>query len=88
MRTFTEAFLALDLLAYGLVRLAVGTALLGQELRLIDLEGLCGPIDDIGAFLDKQEDKEQIPVSVTGCVSPIASTGVVLSLVCIGTLKN
>ncbi len=88
MRKYLEVFIALAFLGYGLIRLGVASALLGQELGWSDVEGFRGPIVDIGAFLAKSEDKPIIPVSVAGYVGYIALMGVVLSVGAARALKN
>lgn len=88
MRKYIQRLIALALLGYGLIRIGVGSALLGQEIGLLDFQAFHEPINDIGKFLEKSTDKQIIPVSVAGYVSYIAIMGVVLSVGAIRTLKN
>lgn len=88
MRKYIEIFLALAFLAYGLIRVFAGTALLGQEIGLIDFPAFQGPVVDINNFLGKANEKQLIPVSVAGYVSYIALMGLVLCTGAIRSLKN
>lgn len=88
MRKYAGMFIALAFLAYGLIRLGVGSALLGQETGLIDVQAFRGPLDDIGDFLGKSKEKQIIPVSVAGYVAYIALMGLVLSSGAVRTLWN
>ena len=88
MRKYIEVFIVLAFLGYGLIRLGVGSALLSQEIGLIDSQALGGPIADIGIFLGKSSEGQIIPVSVAGYVGYIALMGLVLSLGALRTLKN
>ena len=75
-------------LAYGLLRIGVGSAMLGHELGVFDIDALQGPIEEVGEFLDKKADKQLIPVTVGGYVSYIALMGLTLSIGAIGSLAN
>jgi len=88
MRKHIEILISLTFLGYGLIRIGVGSVLLGQEIGLLDFQVFHEPINDIGKFLEKSSDKQIIPVSVAGYVSYIALMGVVLSIGAIRSLKN
>jgi hypothetical protein len=88
MRRYVEVLVTVVLLGYGLIRLGVGSVLLGQELGLIDFEALRDPVDDIGTFLAKANDRQIVPVSVAGYVSYIALMGVVLVVGAFRSLRN
>lgn len=88
MRRYIEMFLALAFLVYGLIRLGVGSALLGQEIGLIDFTVFHEPLHDIRNFLLKSDERLIIPVSVAGYVSYIAVMGLVLASGALRTLKN
>lgn len=88
MRKYLGIFIALAFLGYGLIRLGVGSALLGQEIGLIDLQAFRQPMDDIGNFLGKSAERQIIPVSVSGYVGYIALMGLVLSVGALRVLKN
>jgi hypothetical protein len=75
-------------LAYGLLRIGVGSAMLGHELGVFDIDALQGPIEEVGEFLDKKADKQLIPVTVGGYVGYIALMGLTLSIGAIGSLTN
>lgn len=80
--------ISLLLLGYGLIRLGVGSALLGQEVGLLDFQAFHGPITEIGHFLEKSSNKQIVPVSVAGYVSYIALMGLVLSVGAFASLKH
>ncbi len=88
MKKYLEMAIVMVFLVYGLIRLGVGSLLLGQESGLIDVEAFRDPIADIAKFLQKSDDKQIIPVSVTGYVSYIALMGVVLITGAYRTFKN
>ena len=75
-------------LAYGLLRIGVGSAMLGHELGVFDIDALQEPIEEVGEFLDKKADKQLIPVTVVGYVGYIALMGLTLSIGAIGSLTN
>ena len=75
-------------LAYGLLRIGVGSAMLGHELGVFDIDALQEPIEEVGEFLDKKADKQLIPVTVGGYVGYIALMGLTLSIGAIGSLTN
>lgn len=64
MRKYIGILISLALLIYGLIRVGLGSLLLGQEVGLLDLQAFHGPIEDIGGFLAKSTDKQIISVSV------------------------
>ena len=88
MRKPLHMLISLLFLGYGLIRLGVGGALLGQETGLIDFHAFQEPIADIDGFLTKSSSKQIFPVSVAGYVSYIALMGVVLSIGAIGSLRG
>jgi hypothetical protein len=88
MRKYIRILISLALLGYGLIRVGVGSLLLGQEIGLLDFQAFHDPIKDIGNFLTKSTDKQIIPVSVAGYVSYIALMGVVLSIGGIRSLRE
>ncbi len=88
MRKYISILISIAFLGYGLIRIGVGSALLGQEIGLLDLQAFREPIRDIAGFLAKSSDKQMISVSVAGYVSYIALMGLVLSIGAIGSLKN
>lgn len=88
MRKYIVILISLFFLGYGLIRVGVGSLLLGQEIGLFDFKAFHGPIKDIGFFLAKATEKQIIPVSVAGYVSYIAIMGVVLSVGAFGTLRG
>ena len=75
-------------LSYGLLRLGVGSAMLGQELGIFDIDALQEPIEEVGEFLEEKADKQLIPVTVGGYVGYIALMGLTLSIGAIGSLTN
>jgi hypothetical protein len=88
MRRYISIIISIAFLGYGLIRIGVGSALLGQEIGLLDFQAFREPIDDIAGFLARSREKQIIPVSVVGYVSYIAQMGLVLSVGAIGSLKN
>lgn len=88
MQKYVRIFISLAFLGYGLIRIGVGSLLLGQEIGLLDFQSFHDPIKDIGGFLTKSADKQIIPVSVAGYVSYIALMGVVLSIGAIRLLRG
>ena len=88
MRKYIEIFIAIVFLGYGLIRLGVGSVLLGQEIGLIDFEVFHAPVGDIGKFIEKSEGSQIIPVSVAGYVGYIALMGLVLSIGALRVLRN
>jgi hypothetical protein len=88
MRKYISIIISIAFLGYGLIRIGVGSALLGQELGLLDVEAFRAPIVDIAGFLAKSGHKQMVPVSVAGYVSYIALMGLVLSAGAIGSLRN
>ncbi|MCI1710945.1 MAG: hypothetical protein LKM32_02270 [Chiayiivirga sp.] len=88
MRKPLYLVVSLLFLGYGLIRLGVGGALLGQEIGLVDVPAFREPIRDIGAFLEKSGDKQIVPVSVAGYVSYIALMGLVLIVGALGAIKR
>jgi len=81
-------FITVALLGYGLIRIGVGSLLLGQEIGVLDFEAFRQPIKDIGDFLARSADKQLLPVTVASYVSYIAIMGVVLSVGAFRSLKN
>lgn len=75
-------------LAYGLLRIGVGSAMLGHELGIFDIDALQEPIEEVGQFLEEKADKQIIPVTVGGYVGYIAFMGLTLSIGAIGSLTN
>jgi len=88
MRKYLSILISIAFLGYGLIRMGVGSALLGQEIGVLDVQAFREPIDDIAGFLAKSGDKQIVPVSVAGYVSYIALMGLVLSIGAIGSLKS
>ncbi len=88
MRKSIAIIISLVFLGYGLIRIGVGSALLGQETGVIDVEAFRDPIHDVGKFLAKSQDKQIIPLSVAEYVAYIALMGFVLSIGAIRTLNN
>jgi len=88
MRKYAGTFIAFAFLVYGLIRLGVGSALLGQELELIDFHAFRQPLEDIGNFLGKSIERQIIPMSVSGYVGYIALMGMVLSVGAFRVLKG
>ena len=64
MRKYISILISIAFLGYGLIRIGVGSALLGQEIGLLDLQAFREPIRDIAGFLAKSSDKQMISVSV------------------------
>ena len=85
---YSAILIAIIFLAYGLIRLGVGTALLGQELGMIDFVAFQQPLKEVGDFLSKMSHATLIPVSVAGYLSFIALMGATLSVGAIGSLQN
>ena len=77
-------------LAYGLLRIGVGSAMLGHELGLFEIDALQEPIEDVREFLrEKAENgKVLLPVTVAGYVGYIALMGLTLTTGAIGSLAN
>jgi hypothetical protein len=77
-------------LAYGLLRIGVGSAMLGHELGIFEIDALQEPIEEVGQFLEEKADngKQLIPVTVGGYVGYIALMGLTLSIGAIGSLFN
>ena len=75
-------------LAYGLLRIGVGSAMLGHELGIFDIDALQEPIEEVGEFLEEKADKQLVPVTVGGYVGYIALMGLTLSIGAIGSLTN
>ena len=88
MRKYIEIFIAIAFLGYGLIRLGVGSALLGQELGIIDFQVFHGPVDEIGMFIAKSSERQIIPLSVSTYVGYIALMGLVLSIGALGVLRK
>lgn len=80
--------ISLMFLGYGLIRIGVGSALLGQEMGVVDLPPLREPIDDIAGFLARSGDQQIVPVSVAGYVGYITLMGLVLVTGAIGSLRG
>ena len=77
-------------LAYGLLRIGVGSAMLGHELGIFHIDALQEPIKEVGEFLQEKADKDKqlIPFTVAGYVGYIALMGLTLSIGAIGSLIN
>ena len=77
-------------LIYGLLRIGVGSAMLGHELGMFEIDALQEPIEDVGEFLEEKADKDKqlIPMSVSGYVAYIALMGLTLSIGATGSLAN
>ena len=41
-------------LAYGLLRIGVGSAMLGHELGIFEIDALQEPIEEVGQFLEQE----------------------------------
>lgn len=80
--------IGLVFLAYGLLRLGVGSALLLQDLGYLDIAALEEPLRDVGDFLAKKEDKQLITVNVAGYAGYIALMGLTLTIGAVGSLAN
>ncbi len=87
-RKHIKIFVALAFLGYGLIRLGVGSVLLGQEMGIFSFQPLHEALTDIGNFIEKASDRQIFPVSVRGYVGYIALMGLVLSAGALGTLKD
>ena len=88
MKRYIRILISLSFLGYGLIRIGVGGALLGQETGLLDFQAFREPIEDISGFLAKSSEKQIVPVSVAGYVGYIAIMGLVLSTGAIGSLSD
>ena len=88
MRKYISIFILIAFLGYGLIRICVGCALLGQEIGLLDIKAFHEPINDIAGFLAKSSNRQILSVSVAAYVSYIALMGLVLAIGAIGSLKN
>jgi len=88
MRKYIGMLISLAFLIYGLIRIGVGSLLLGQEIGWLDFQAFHEPIKDIGIFIAKSTDKQIVPVSVAGYVSYIALMGLVLSIGAIRALRS
>ena len=54
MRRILALSIGVVFLAYGLSRLSIGSAMLGQELGYLDIEAFHEPISDVGKFLGER----------------------------------
>ena len=88
MRKYIEVFIAILFLGYGLIRLGVGSVLLGQELGILDFAVFQAPIDEIGMFIARSSERQIIPLSVSAYVGYIALMGLVLSIGALGVLRK
>lgn len=88
MRKYIEHFIAIVFLGYGLIRLGVGSVLLGQEIGLFDFSVFHAPLMDIGKFMEKSNESQILLVSVAGYVGYIALMGLVLSIGAWRALRN
>ena len=77
-------------LLYGLLRIGVGSAMLGHEFGLFEIDALKEPIEEVGKFIAEKLEKDKIlvPVTVGGYVGYIALMGLVLSIGAIGSLAK
>lgn len=64
MQKYIRIFISLALLGYGLIRIGVGSLLLGQEIGLLDFQAFHNPVKDIGGFLTKSADKQSTLVTL------------------------
>lgn len=80
--------ISISFLAYGLLRIGVGSAMLGQALGIFNINALQEPIKEVGEFLQKKADKQLILTTVSGYVGYIALMGLTLTVGAIGSLTN
>lgn len=86
MRTKIGLLIALCFLAYGLIRIGVGSALLAQAQGLIAFDDLAKAVGDVKTFIDARIDKQIVAFSVSGYFIYIFIMGVILVAGAIGTL--
>lgn len=80
--------IALVLLAYGVLRLGVGSVLFAQVVGWIDVPALGAAVEEIARFLERAGPASWVTASVAGYVAYIAVMGIVLASGAVGALGN
>lgn len=75
-------------LAFGLVRIGVGSVLMTQAAGIIDIAAFSEPITDIRRFMLEKNDQAIIPLNPTSYLAIIAFMGVCLVLGAIGAWRQ
>lgn len=74
------------LVAYGAVRIGVGSALLAQAASLVDFPALEEAVEEVAVFLDQRADRALLPIGAHGYFLYIMAMGALLFAGGIGAL--
>jgi hypothetical protein len=88
MRRATAITICIIFLAFGLIRVGVGSALIGQELGALNIEALSAPIEEVEDFIEKRQDQQIIKLNVLSYLGVIVFMGVSLALGAVGALRR
>lgn len=88
MRRATAIIICIIFLAFGLIRIGVGSALIGQELGALHIAALSAPVEEVGDFIEKRQDQQIIKLNVLSYLGVIVFMGVCLSLGAIGAFRR
>ena len=75
-------------LGNGLLLLAVGSAMFGQAIGILEIEALNEALHIVGEWDKNKADKQLIPMTLVGYFGYLALAGLTLSLGAIGSLTN
>jgi hypothetical protein len=88
MRRTTAILICIIFLAFGLIRIGVGSALIGQELGVLNIEALSAPIEEVKDFLEKRQDQQIIKLNALSYLGVIVFMGVSLALGAVGAIRH
>ena len=88
MRRTTAIIICIIFLAFGLIRIGVGSALIGQEIGVLNIEDLSAPVEEVKDFLEKRQDQQIIKLSALSYLGVIIFMGVSLALGAVGAIRH
>ena len=88
MRRTTAIIICIIFLAFGLIRIGVGSALIGQELGVLNIEAFSAPVEEVEDFLEKRQDQQIIKLNALSYLGVIVFMGVSLALGAVGVLRH
>jgi hypothetical protein len=80
MRRATAIIICIVFLAFGLIRIGVGSALIGQNLGILNIDALSAPVEEVAEFIEKRQDQQIIKLNTLSYLCIIVFMGVSLAL--------
>jgi len=88
MKNKIGLIISLLLLGYGLIRIGVGGALLGQTFEIINFSDLNEAIQEVEQFLNVRASQQIVPFTITGYFIYIFTMGILLAIGAVGTIAR